>query len=168
MKVTRPPIRSPRRSASSSDSRTLAIGPARDSRSAASRASATSVSSIRRSICRRTVVANSVPATASAMTDAASAATKNFAWKVARKSGGMRSGGWRRIGELVAELLDGQQAVGEDRQLFPQPADVDVDGPRAAGVAVAPDVGEQHVARQHASAMLQHVLEQQEFLRGER
>jgi len=65
------------------------IGPPRASRSAAIRASATSVSSIRSSICRRIVVANSAPATASAISVEASAATKNFAWNVARNGSGI-------------------------------------------------------------------------------
>ena len=45
---------------------------------------------------------------------------------------------------------------------------MDVHGPRAARVAVAPDVGEQHVARQHAAPVFEQVFEEQELLRGER
>ena len=74
----------------------------------------------------------------------------------------------RRIDELVAELLHGDQAVGERGQFLAQAPDVDVDGARAAGIAVAPDVGQEHVARQHPAAMPQQILEQQELLRGER
>ena len=74
----------------------------------------------------------------------------------------------RRIDQLVAELLDRDERVGEQRQLLAQPPHVDVDGPRAAGVAIAPDVGQQDVARQHAAAVPQQVLEQQELLRGQR
>ena len=66
--------------------------------------------------------------------------------------------------ELVAELLDGLDRVGEERQLLAQPADVHVDRARAAGVLVAPDVAEQQIARQHAAAMLHQVLQQQELL----
>ena len=53
-------------------------------------------------------------------------------------------------------------------QFLAQAPDVDVDGARAAGIAVAPDVGQEHVARQHPVAMPQQILEQQELLRGER
>ena len=68
------------------------------------------------------------------------------------------------VRELVAELLDRLDRVGEHRQLFAQPPDVDVDGARAAGVVVAPDVGQQQIARQHAAAMLDEILQQQELL----
>ena len=66
--------------------------------------------------------------------------------------------------ELVAELLDGLDGLGERRQLLAQAPDVDVDRARPAGVVVAPDVAEQEVARQHAALVLDQVLEQQELL----
>src|SRR2546425_11514100 len=124
MNVTRAPIGSPMRSASSSSSATAAWGVPRPSRSAARRASATSVVSIVASICRRIVVANSVPATARAMTAADRAAKKNFVWYVVRNGAGM----WLRRGlhQLVAELLDRDEAVRQHGQLFPQPPHVDL------------------------------------------
>jgi hypothetical protein len=67
----------------------------------------------------------------------------------------------------VAELLDRDDRVGEEGQLLAQAADVHVDGARAAGVLVAPHVGQQEIAREHAAAVLDQILEQQEFLRGE-
>ena len=83
-----------------------------------------------------------------------------------RHGSGLSAG--RLLEQLVAELLDGDERVGERRQLLAQPPHVDVHRARAAGVAIAPDVGEQHVARQHAAAVREQVLEQQEFLGGER
>ena len=71
------------------------------------------------------------------------------------------------IFQPVAELLDRDDGVGEEGQLLAQPADVHVDRARAAGVLVAPHVGQQQVARQHAAAVLDQILEQQEFLRGQ-
>ena len=73
----------------------------------------------------------------------------------------------RRVEQLVAELLDGDERLGQEGQLLAQPPHVDVDGARAAGVGVVPHVGQQQVARQHPAAMLQQVLEQQELLGGE-
>ena len=58
-------------------------------------------------------------------------------------------------------------AFDERRQLFTQPPDVDVDRAGTARVAVSPDVAQQDVARDHASAVLQEVLEEHEFLRRE-
>ena len=69
--------------------------------------------------------------------------------------------------QLVTELFHGDQGVDQHRQLFAQPADVHVHRPRAAGVVIAPDVGEEQVARQHAPPVLQQVLQQQELLGGE-
>src|SRR5688572_21033710 len=48
--------------------------------------------------------------------------------------------------QLVAELLHRLDRVGEHRQLFAEAPDMDVHGARAAGVLVAPHVGEEHVA----------------------
>ncbi len=72
-----------------------------------------------------------------------------------------------RVHEAVAELLDGLDGLAERRDLLAQPPHVHVDGPRAAGVAVAPDIREQEVPREHAPAVLHQVLEQQEFLGGQ-
>ena len=49
-------------------------------------------------------------------------------------------------------------------QLGAQPADVDVDGARAAGVAVAPDAREQLLAREDLPRALGQELEQLELL----
>ena len=68
------------------------------------------------------------------------------------------------IVELVAELLDRHDGVGEERQLVAQPSDVDVDGARAAGVLIPPDVAQQQIAREHAAAVLDEILQQQELL----
>ncbi len=73
----------------------------------------------------------------------------------------------RRIVQLVAELLDRRERGGEQRDLLAQPPDVHVHGARAARVLIAPDVGQQQIARQHAAAMLEQVLQQQELLRRE-
>ena len=126
--------------------------------------------SMRASVCRRIAVAKSAPATASAMT--ADAARRGRAWS---ESWPHRVRHQRRFAftgagleQLVAELLDRHERVGEQRQLLAQPPHVDVDRARAAGVAVAPDVGQQHVARQHAAAVQQEIFEQQELLRRQR
>ena len=65
----------------------------------------------------------------------------------------------------VPELLDRHDGVGEEGQLLAEAPDVHVDRPGAAGVLVAPHVGQQQVAREHAAAMLDEVLKQQELLR---
>ncbi len=97
MNVTRVPISSPIRLASSSRAATVVSGAARESRSAVRRASATSVFSMRSFNCRRVVVANISPATASASTAAPSAATKNFVWNVV-----MRRAAGRRVYTRIA------------------------------------------------------------------
>ena len=66
--------------------------------------------------------------------------------------------------ELVTKLFHGHERIDQHRQLFPEPPDVDVNGARAAGVPVAPDVAEQQIPREDAAAMLEEVLEQQELL----
>ena len=71
----------------------------------------------------------------------------------------------RAFGELVAKLLDGLDRIRQDRQFFPQAAHVDVHGPCAARVLVAPDVGQQQVSREDASAMLDEIQEEQELFR---
>ena len=85
-----------------------------------------------------------------------------------RRQEDLRAEGHGGPSEPVAELLDRHDGVGEERQLLAQPADVHVDRARAAGVLVAPDVGQQQVARQHAAAVLEQVLQEQELLRGQR
>ncbi len=55
------------------------------------------------------------------------------------------------VRELVAELLDGDERGHEQGEFFPQAPDVHVHRPRAARVLVAPDLGQQPVARQHAA-----------------
>ena len=154
------PVSAPRRSASASSSgsgeRRRACAA---SRSAARRAWATSVAPISSLISDRIIAAKSAPATTSAITAELSAARKNLVWKVSDHV---------RVDELVSELFDRDERFGQQRQLFAQAAHVDVDGARAAGVAIAPDLFEQDVPRQHAAAMLQQILEQQEFLRRQR
>src|SRR5215217_7474197 len=71
------------------------------------------------------------------------------------------------IFEPVAELLDRDDRVRQQRELLAKPPDVNVDGARAAGVLVAPHVAEEQIARQHPAAVLEQVLQQQEFLGGE-
>ena len=72
-----------------------------------------------------------------------------------------------RVEQLIPELFDGHNRVGQHRHFFAQPAHVHVDRARAAGVGIAPHVRQQQIARQHAAAMLHQVLQQQEFLGGE-
>src|SRR4051812_19533299 len=146
MKVTRASISDPRRSASSSSSPTLASGTPRASRSAVILASATSVLSIRASICRRIAVAKRMPATASASSAAESAAKKNFVWNVARVRNGAGVTSGDSLDQLVAELLHGREPLGEHGKLFAKAPHVHVHRARAAGVAIAPDVGQQEVA----------------------
>src|SRR6185503_16292586 len=133
MKVTRAPTRCPRRSASSSSSRI--------SGAAAGRARA--ISSAARRTSSRSVVSNSTPATRSAITAADNADRKNRAWKPGRYGTALIASRMR-IDQLVAELLDRHQPFGQRRQFLAQAPYVDVDGAGAAGVAIAPDVGEEH------------------------
>src|SRR5690348_658447 len=83
-------------------------------------------------------------AAASAAADAATAMRTTFVRSVTVRSSSAA------LLELVAELLDRDERVGEQRELFAQPPDVNVHRPRAAGIGVAPHVGEQQIARQHA------------------
>ena len=107
--------------------------------------------SIRSFTMRRTDHETSPAATASATADASSDARTGGLGRSSRVPGAARV---PESTQLVAELLDGLDGVGEDRQLLAQPPDVDVDGACAAGVPVAPHVGQQQIARQHAAAML--------------
>jgi hypothetical protein len=47
---------------------------------------------------------------------------------------------------------------------FAQPPDVNIDG-SFRPVAIAPDVAEQEITREHAATMFEEALQQQEFLR---
>src|SRR5690606_25172676 len=75
--------------------------------------------------------------------------------------------GYCWIFEAIAELLDRGQRRGQERDLLAQATDVHVDGPRAAGVLVAPHIGEQEIAREHPAAVFDQILQQQELLRGQ-
>src|SRR5436190_8962948 len=155
------------------------------------RASSPSSRSIRCSRLRRTDQDPSAVATITASTAAASAVKKILARKVTglRSVNGkcqMTNGKWQmtdgqcrsspilsfgirhstlsRVLQPVAELLDGHDRVAQEWQLLAEAPDVHVDGARAAGVLVTPHVGQQEVAGEHAAAVLDQVLEQQEFL----
>src|SRR5689334_6326072 len=117
------------------------------------------------------------PRFSTSIEDRRAAVTSNVTMTPAAKASTIRNGvvtamgkarrtalGGSRVEQLIAELLDGHNRIREHRHFFAQAPDVDVNGPRAARIGVAPDIGEQQVARQDAAAVLHQVLEQQEFL----
>src|SRR5688572_19599385 len=116
--------------------------------------------------CRSRACQDSSRAATTSETPAApTAARKTFVRKLVR-TGSPGSGlSLGLVGnQFVAELLHRGESIDEQRQLLAQPADVDIHGPGAAGIAVSPDVAEQQIARQDAPAMLQEVAQEHEFL----
>src|SRR5688572_10743072 len=131
--VTRLALLRPRRSASSS--RDPSASECADEISCAiSRASSVSrwvmAARCRSLICQESRSAATMTETAAAPTAAMKTFARKLVYTFARS--GVRLGVVRD--QLVAELLDGDEPIDEDRQLFAQPADVDVDGAGAAGV----------------------------------
>src|SRR6186997_1841437 len=51
--------------------------------------------------------------------------------------------GWRGVKQLISELFDGHNRVGEHRHFFAQPPHVHVDRARSAGVRIAPHIRQQ-------------------------
>src|SRR5262245_23951752 len=166
----------PSRSAStSSEGPSTAV--ACERRSAMSRASAASRLSRAERCCARACQESS---SAAAMIDTAAATTdptKTLVRKLVRIDGQIvclaplaltqESGSDLIIHKLVTKLFHGDQRIDKDGQFFAQTTDVDVHRARASRIAVTPDVAEQQIAGQHASAMLQQVLQQHELLRRE-
>src|SRR3954452_11881758 len=165
MKVTRAVSSAPMRSASTSSARAAPVpsllAGARARSSAASWASAFSVCSTRAFVWRCIVSAKRTPATTRARSAVDSAARNSLVWKEDR--GTSLDTARRHVEQAVAELLDRNQRAFEHGQLFAYSAHVDVDGTGAASVFVAPDVGEQQIAREHEAPVTQEVVEQQKL-----